>query len=147
MSRVRIFFLSVFIFSVACSGEKTRKSSSNESQSLKESATNSPGGIAYFKYCLACHQIDGSGVSRTYPPLKESEVVNGDKERLVRILLNGLSGEIVIKGKTFNGVMPAQSFLSDQEIADILTYVRSNFGNSADTLTKEEVSEIREKNK
>jgi mono/diheme cytochrome c family protein len=97
------------------------------------------------KYCLACHQANGSGVPGMNPPLKKTKWVLGDKKTLVGILQNGPDEEIEINGNYFNNPMPAQSALKDQEMADVLTYVRNSFGNSADPVTVDEVKKYRKK--
>ena len=97
----------------------------------------------YSTYCAACHQKDGKGASGRFPPLSGTDWVTGDKKRLTRIILNGMQGNIVVNGETYINAMPQHSFLSDQEVANVLTYIRQNFGNSATEITAEEVGEIR----
>jgi mono/diheme cytochrome c family protein len=98
----------------------------------------------YLTRCTSCHQMNGEGVPGVFPPLKESEFVGGDKGRLIRVILNGLSGEIVVSGVTYSGMMPPWgAFLDDQQVADVLTYIRSNFGNAADAVTPAEVAAVR----
>ena len=96
----------------------------------------------YTQYCLTCHQADGGGVSGLNPPLTKTDYVLGDKTRLVNVLLNGLQG-VDIDGEPYHNVMPAQAQLTDQQIADVLTYVRSNFGNKASAVTAAEVKTVR----
>jgi mono/diheme cytochrome c family protein len=100
----------------------------------------------FMKYCLSCHQTDGSGVPNTYPPLRKSNWVNGDKFRLIKILLNGLQGEIEVNDDFYDQVMPKQITLSDEQIAIVLTYIRQNFGNDTTTVSTAEVAEVRGKN-
>ena len=142
MFKSNIFLVFIIIIALAaCSGGKSKSNSGN---STKKSATTDLAGETVYKtYCLACHQTDGSGVPGTYPPLKKSDVVNGDKDHLIHILLEGLSGEVVVNGTTFNSIMPSQSYLTDQQIADVLTYVRSDFGNTSGAVTPDEVTSIR----
>jgi mono/diheme cytochrome c family protein len=86
---------------------------------------------AYMKACVECHQADGRGVERTFPPLLGSEWVKGDRDRMLRILLGGLSGPIEVNGKEFNGVMPGHSHVGNTEIAEIAeiaSFVRYAFG-------------------
>jgi mono/diheme cytochrome c family protein len=71
--------------------------------------------------------------------------VQGDKSRLIGLLLNGQQGEIKVNGQVFRGVMPTHQYLTDEQIADVLSYVRSNFGNTADSVLPEEVANIRQK--
>lgn len=97
----------------------------------------------YRTYCVACHLNDGKGDGSRFPPLDSSEYVLGDKKRLINILLNGLQQPITVKGRQFNNLMPAHSFLSDEDIALVLTYIRQNFGNAASAISAAEVSEQR----
>lgn len=103
------------------------------------------GGELYTTYCASCHLSNGQGDGQRFPPLDNSEYVNGDKKRLINIILNGLNKKITVKGKTYDGVMPSQSFLKDDEIAYILSYIRQNFGNLAGIITPEEVAKLRKK--
>ena len=113
-----------------------------DSQAVEASAD--PGKIVYEQNCLACHQVDGSGIPFLAPPLIEGTFVNGDKQRLIEILLNGMQG-VEIKGEQYANPMPAFDYLSDKEIADLLTYVRSNFKNQGDAVTEAEVKKVRDK--
>jgi mono/diheme cytochrome c family protein len=97
------------------------------------------GKSVYETYCLACHQADGSGVPDLNPPLIKTKWTMGDKKTLINVLLKGLDQEIDVNGETFANVMPAMSHLSDDEIADVLTYVRNNFENKASAVTSKEV--------
>ena len=69
--------------------------------------------------------------------------VTGDKKRLINVLLNGLEGEIIVNGEAWNGYMPQHSFLNDQQITDILNYIRTNFGNNAAEIDTDEVRSLR----
>lgn len=97
----------------------------------------------YDIYCRACHQRDGKGDGNRFPPLDSSEWVIGDKKRLINVLLNGLEGPIEVKGKPYNTSMPSHSFLKDEDIAQVLTYIRENFGNNAGAIKQEEVKKLR----
>lgn len=101
----------------------------------------------YETTCITCHQRDGGGVPHLNPPLIKTEYVLGDKSRLIQIVLKGLSQPIEIEEETYTNVMPAQTQLSDQQIADVLTYVRSNFGNKTSAITVAQVKAERAKNK
>jgi mono/diheme cytochrome c family protein len=105
------------------------------------------GKTVYENACLACHQPDGSGVPNMNPPLAKTKWVLGDKKALTKIVLKGLQGgEIIIDGDKFHNPMPPQeSVLTDQEIADVLTYVRNSFGNKASMVTMAEVKALRAK--
>ena len=103
------------------------------------------GKMIYTKYCLTCHQEDGSGVPSLNPPLMKSDWVSGDKNRLINIVLKGLQDKIEVNGESYEAVMPANDYLSDKEIADVLTYVRNSFGNKATAITSAEVKAVRDK--
>ena len=97
----------------------------------------------YLNYCRACHQKNGLGDGNLFPPLAGSEWVIGDRQKLVKVLLQGINGTITVAGRRYNNVMPKFDFLSDQQIADLLSYVRHNFGNGADSVKAAEVSRFR----
>lgn len=99
----------------------------------------------YDMYCQACHQADGNGVPRLNPPLAGTVYVTGSKTRLIDIVLNGLTDPIEINGEEYNNPMAAHSFLTDQQIADVLTYIRNSFGNKAGVITSAEVKKQRVK--
>jgi nitrite reductase (NO-forming) len=83
----------------------------------------------YLKTCFACHQPNGEGVTNAFPPLVKSDYLNADVNRAIDIVLKGKTGEITVNGKKFNSVMTAQT-LTDDEVAQVLTYVYSTWGNN-----------------
>lgn len=92
--------------------------------------------------CAACHQPTGRGVPNVFPPLAGSDFLNADKNRAIKIVLNGRQGEIVVNGQRFNNSMPKFP-LSDHDIANVLTFVYSSFGNSGIEVTADEVAALR----
>jgi mono/diheme cytochrome c family protein len=95
--------------------------------------------------CITCHQADGQGLPGQYPPLAGSEFVNGEaSNRLIAIVLKGLQGSVQVKGQNFNNAMqPWEGQYSDQQLASILTYIRSEWGNNAPPITADMVKEMR----
>jgi mono/diheme cytochrome c family protein len=93
----------------------------------------------YDLYCLSCHMPDGTGVPNLNPPLAKSSWVTGDKKRLINVVLKGLDQQVEIDGEYYSNVMAPHDFLKDQEVADVLTYIRNSFGNKASLLTAAEV--------
>jgi len=94
--------------------------------------------------CAACHQATGEGVPGVYPPLAGSEWVTGDEAKVVRILLHGVTGPIEVAGETFNSMMPPWgATLKDADIAAVLTYARSTWGNKGTPITAAKVAAIR----
>ena len=82
----------------------------------------------YEKVCIECHQSDGKGVAKTFPPLYESEWVTGDVDTLIRIMLGGLMGPITVKGEEYISAMPGHAHSTDEDLAAIASYVRKAFG-------------------
>jgi len=101
------------------------------------------GATLYETYCVACHQRDGKGDGSRFPPVAATRWVSGDPGRLIGVVLNGLQGEVQVEGQTFNGVMPPHAFLTDDQVAQLLTFLRQNFGNYAGGIKPGEVAEIR----
>jgi glucose/arabinose dehydrogenase len=103
------------------------------------------GAKVFTVYCATCHQQDGKGASGRFPPLAATDWVTGDKSRLIDLVLNGLQGSITVNGETYINAMPQHSFLSDEEVANVLSYIRQSFGNNASPVTFDEVAAIRKK--
>lgn len=96
--------------------------------------------------CVQCHQPTGQGIPGTYPPLAGSDWITGSEERVIRIVLHGLNGPITVAGQNYNNVMtPFGGILSDEQIAHVLTYIRTNteWGNDAGEVAPEKVQEVR----
>ncbi len=104
-----------------------------------------PGKAPYELYCGACHAPDGKGISGgQFPPLAKSEWVSGKPERIIEIVLHGLQGEIEAAGKKYNLAMPPhKDSLKDDQIADIISYVRNSWGNKGSSVTKEQIAAMR----
>lgn len=101
------------------------------------------GKLVYTKYCMVCHQQDGGGVMGLNPPLSKTEYVLGDQKRLINIILKGFNKEIEIDGDTYANPMPGLGHLTDQQVADVLSFVRNNFGNKASVITPAQVKVVR----
>lgn len=103
------------------------------------------GAVLFNGTCSTCHQADGKGIPSVFPPLAGSDFLMADKERSIGIVLNGLNGKVVVNGAEYASSMPPLSNLNDDEIANILTYVRNDFGNSGDAVSLAEVAALRAK--
>ena len=106
----------------------------------------------YASACIACHMADGNGVAGVNPPLSGSEWVSGSEERLVRLVIHGLNGPLVVKGNSYNGAMPVFGKVtgsgynwSDEKIAAVLTYIRQEWGNKSGPISTELVAAIHAK--
>ena len=152
MSRI-IFIFSLSLFLITCTGKKDpthttapvieRGTEAKEEPARIPMAVLERGEEVYRKHCMACHLKDGSGNPKMFPPLINNNTVNGNPSKLIGIVLYGLAGEIEVKGEIYNQVMIPHNFLSDREIADLLTYVKANFENSGGRISEEEVRTVR----
>ena len=104
-------------------------------------------GKRLYSNCMSCHQANGRGLPPVYPPLRGSEIVHGDAATLVKIVMHGLEGPIMVDGQRYNQVMPAAPLRTDDEIAAVLTYVRSAWGNTGEPVDAALVAKIREETK
>lgn len=102
----------------------------------------------YTTTCQACHQASGAGIPGAFPPLQESEWVNGPAKQVAAIILHGIQGEITVKGQKFQNIMPAfKAQLEPKDIAAVGTYVRNSFGNKSDLISTEIVNQVKEETK
>ena len=91
--------------------------------------------------CSSCHQANGKGQPGVFPPLAGNAVVTGDASKVIHIVKDGLNGKISVNGKTYNGQMPPwKGTLSDSDIAAVVTYIRSSWGNHASAVTASQVT-------
>jgi nitrite reductase (NO-forming) len=105
--------------------------------------TQLSGNQLYVKHCLQCHQNDGKGVRGMFPPLAGNDKIKGPPTDIIRFVLFGLEGPLTVNERDYNQPMPPQAYLTDQQIADILTYIRSSWGNQAPKVTASDVSKVR----
>ncbi|MEO7098888.1 MAG: copper-containing nitrite reductase [Luteolibacter sp.] len=96
----------------------------------------------YSQTCFACHQMTGEGMPGVFPPQAKSDFLMADKERSIRAVVKGLSGPIKVNDKDYNGVMPPV-ILNDEQVAQVLTYVRNSWGNEGEMVTTDEVRKVR----
>ncbi len=100
----------------------------------------------YARNCVACHQATGLGTPSVYPPLVESDWVRDNPERLIKIVLSGMSGPVIVNGQEYNNAMTPFKSLKDQHIAAVLTYIRTNpdWSNNSYPVSEDLVAEVRE---
>ncbi len=149
LQRVILGLLAVLL-SAACNSENTGVDESAPLQhkaemQLAQADTSSGSGEAlYTANCGACHQANGEGLKGAFPPLAQSDYIEGKPQALLEATIKGLSGPIVVNGETYNNVMPAVAYLSNEDLAAILTYVQSSWGNSGAGFTAQQVAVYRE---
>ena len=100
------------------------------------------GKTIYNKTCVACHQMNGAGIPGAFPPVAKSDYLNANVNRAIKQVLVGSTGPITVNGKKYVTPMPKQE-LTDQQIADVLTYVYANWGNNKSVVTTEMVKALR----
>ena len=98
----------------------------------------------YLRNCFACHQMNGQGVPGAFPPLAKSDFLAGDLDRCIRAVCEGLSGEILVNGRRYSGVMPP-AVIPDVEVAEIFSFVLNSWGNAGGTVGEERVRRVRAK--
>ena len=104
------------------------------------SGQTADGPALFAAQCVACHQGNGKGLAGVFPPLDNSEWVQGSDKVLINILLYGISGDIEVAGAPYKGLMPAFSQLTDAELAATLTHIRSQWSNKAAPVTAAQVA-------
>jgi len=114
----------------------------NSSPSPTSETQSSPGRDLYLKNCFACHQMRGQGIPGVFPPLAGSDYLLADIDRAIRIVCEGLNGEITVNARRYAGVMPP-AILQDEEVASVLNYVLRNWGNAGPEVTAERVKKVR----
>ena len=145
--RTSIIALSLLIMASYACGSRSGKESSPAIQSTEagvvQTLQDHPGWRVYDQYCKACHMADGAGLRGMHPPLVKNKTVNGKTDKLIEVTMKGMSGKITIDGVEYNGIMPPHTHLTNQQIADVLTYIRQNFSNNSGPVTPEEVAKLR----
>lgn len=137
-----VYFLSLIL--VLSSAFVSKPTANSQQPSIKASMDR--GKTIYLQRCMACHQVDGSGVPRLNPPLDGASTVKGnDKLKLVRIIIKGMTDRVEIDGEYYDNNMSANPDLTDTQIADVLTYIRNNWSNKASVVTAAEVKAARAK--
>jgi len=134
-----IFLFSILFFTY-CGPQTDKRDSFASKIKFKQYYIN--GKRLYIDHCSNCHQKDGSGLVRLYPPIDNSDYLKSDPERTICIIRNGLKGEIFVNGISFNQPMPENTKLSNLEIAELVTYLYGAWGNQHTLVKAEEVSEI-----
>ncbi len=93
--------------------------------------------------CSVCHQADGAGLANVFPPLAKSDYLAADPKRAISIVTHGLTGKVTVNGHEYDSVMPPMAQLTDDEVANILTYVMNSWDNPGGQISKEDVAKVR----
>ncbi len=107
-------------------------------------ASSERGKEIYLRYCVSCHMDQGEGLEGVFPPLANSDFLMADKKRAITQTLYGVSGEITVNGKVYNGEMTAFD-MTDEEMSDLMNYIYNSFGNKGGVITPADVNAARKK--
>jgi mono/diheme cytochrome c family protein len=125
-----------------------RKAPAQKQAAAISATTMNNGKLVYMQRCLVCHQPDGGGVPHLNAPLDgASGVKSDDKARLIRIILKGMMDRVELDGEYYSNNMAPLADLKDQQIADVLTYIRNSWSNKASAVSAAEVKAVRAKTK
>ena len=100
------------------------------------------GKLLYTSICMACHQAEGQGIPKAFPPLAKSDYLNADVKRSIGTVLHGLQGNVTVNGEVYASIMP-QLGLNDEQVSNVLTYVYSSWGNNGTEVLPAMVKEVR----
>lgn len=118
------------------------QASSQQAPAANKTERIERGKLVYTQICMACHQAEGQGIIQAFPPLAASDYLNADVNRAIGTVIHGLSGKVTVNGAEFNSIMP-QLGLNDEQVANVLTYVYSKWGNNGTEVLPDMVKKIR----
>lgn len=116
------------------------------SDSLKKQQFISQGKLVYQKQCIHCHQGDGNGYEKLYPPINQADFFTKDPLQSICHIVNGLEGEILVNGETYNMPMPKFNHLTNDELAKLLTYLDNAWQNKGKLYSAKEIEAFRNEN-
>lgn len=125
-------------------GSQSSAAASASAAAAKNPASASDGGAVYVANCSSCHQVNGQGTPGAFPPLAGNPVVTGNPIATILIVKNGLEGRVVVNGQAYSGIMPRwKGVLSDEQIASVITYIRSSWKNQASGVSVSQVQAVK----
>ena len=131
---------------IGCSGGdgQARSDTAVAGQAPAAATSVASEGEQLYQRCVTCHQANGQGLTGAFPPLAGSEFATAENVAVpIRVVIHGMQGPVTVKGAEYNGLMPPYGVgiaMSDREVAAVLTYVRSSWGNNASAITAEQVA-------
>jgi len=142
---MRFLFALLAIYALtSCAKSSQGTAGSASAAAAKNPASASDGATVYLANCSSCHQTNGNGVPGAFPPLAANPLVTGNAVAVIAIVKNGLEGRIVVNGQAYSGIMPRWSgVLSDQQIAAVISYIRSAWKNGASGVSLSDVQSVR----
>lgn len=139
---IRSLALLLTIFIISCSGKGGENKEMSHSENVKLEQYMVSGSKLYTIHCSSCHQSEGQGLAKLFPPLSGSDYLDNNLETVPCIIKNGLSGEITVNGVVYNQPMPAIPQLTNLEIAQINTYIYNSWGRNHGIVNVKEVEKM-----
>jgi nitrite reductase (NO-forming) / hydroxylamine reductase len=139
-----VAFVLAFALAACARGSHGATNSSASAAIANNPASASDGGAIYIANCSSCHQTDGEGIAGAFPPLAGNPTVTGNPIAVIAIVKEGLEGRVVVNGQAYSGIMPRwKHLLSDEQIADVITYIRSSWKNNAAGVSISDVQSVK----
>jgi mono/diheme cytochrome c family protein len=141
----RALMLVLLAGAAACAKTTSSGASSSASVAIAQNpASASDGAVVYITNCSSCHQTNGEGVPGAFPPLAGNPVVTGNPVAVIAIVKHGIGGKIVVNASAYSGIMPPwEGLISDEDIAAVVTYIRSSWHNRASPVSLADVRAVR----
>ncbi len=138
------FLFLILVFSLSCDqiNKSTKYNHLDRRTKIRLKQYMAEGKRLYHLHCANCHQTDGTGLARLYPPLKRSDYLISNRQESICGIRNGQKGEIIVNGVSFNQEMPSNFKLTKLEIAEIATYIYNDFADTVQIITLKEVQMI-----
>ena len=143
---MKFVLLCAFTLSVAACAKSAHAptAAAASAAAARNPASASDGAVVYLANCSSCHQVNGQGVPGAFPPLAGNPLVTGSPAAVIAIVKNGLEGRAVVNGQAYSGIMPHwKGLLSDEQIAAVITYIRSSWKNRASGVSAADVASVR----
>jgi mono/diheme cytochrome c family protein len=131
-------------FAGCAKGSQSTAAASVSAAAARNPASASDGAVVYTENCSSCHQADGEGIAGAFPPLAGNPTVSGNPVAVIAIVKDGLEGRLVVNGRPYSGIMPRwRGVLTDEQIAAVISYVRSSWKNKAPGVSVSDVQAVR----
>jgi mono/diheme cytochrome c family protein len=137
--------VALLLLLAACARSSHSPTSATASAAIAHNpASASDGGAIYTANCSSCHQSDGQGIAGAFPPLAGNPTVTGNPITVITIVKDGLEGRLAVNGQAYSGIMPRwRDLLSDEQIADVISYIRSSWKNDAPGVSTADVQSVK----
>jgi mono/diheme cytochrome c family protein len=141
----RAFLVALLVGVAACAKTTSSGASGSASAAIAQNpASASDGAVVYITNCSSCHQTNGEGVPGAFPPLAGNPTVTGNPVAVIAIVKHGIGGKIVVNASAYSGIMPPwEGLISDDDIAAVVTYIRSSWHNRASPVSLANVRAVR----